>query len=111
MLSTDRYVLNLHKPEVALAGADAIKYRNRASKKIDVEANGGKPADFQATDEFICRCGVEILMEVKSLVAPPEEETRPFTDIETVPKNYLQHHRRLVIAEQTNLVAMWQILK
>ena len=109
MLSTDRRVLNVHEPEVALAWVDAFKSRCIAGKKTDVESNGGKPADFQATDQFLYFCGVEILRKMKSLVAMPEEETMPFTDIETVSKNYPQHRKRLLIAEQTNLVAITQL--
>ena len=72
----------------------------------NVEANGGNPADLQVTDQFLFRCVVESLMEVKSLVVEPTEvETMPFTD-ETVLKNYLQPRERLVIAQQSKFVAI-----
>ena len=73
----------------------------------NVEANGGNPADLQVTDQFLFRCVVKSLMKVKSLVVEPTEvETMPFTDIETVLKNYLQPRERLVIAEQSKFVAI-----
>ena len=66
--------LNLHEPEAALAGIDALKARCRAEKKADVPAAGTTPADLQVTDQFLFRCGVESLMKVKSLVAPTKVE-------------------------------------
>ena len=47
-------------------------------------------------------------MKVKSLVAPTKVETMAFNEIETVLENYLQPRKRLVIAEQTNFVAITQ---
>ena len=47
-------------------------------------------------------------MKVKLLVAPTEIETMPFTDFETVLKNYLQPRKRLVIAHGQK---SWQLQK
>ena len=47
-------------------------------------------------------------MKVKSLVAPTKKEKLAFNEIETVLENYLQPRKRLVIAEQTNFVAINQ---
>ena len=108
MQSTEKKLLNLELPEDALAWIKASKARCRAEKKTDVVANGGNPADYQITDQFLFRCGVESLKKVKSLVAPTKVETMPFRDIETVLENYLQPRKRLVIAEQTKFVAITQ---
>ena len=108
MQTTEKKLLNLHEPEDALAWIDAFKARCRAEKKTDVDANGSNPADYQITDQFIFRCGVESLKKVKSLVAPTKLETMPFKDIATVLENYLQPRKRLVIAEQTKFVAITQ---
>ena len=75
--------------EIALTWVDASNARCIAEKKIDVEINEGSPADLQVTDQFLIRCCVENLMKVKSLVAPTEVETMPFTDIDKVFKIYL----------------------
>ena len=87
MVSAAKKVLNLQEPEIAFAWVDAFKGRCRAEKKVDVEANGGNPVDLQVTDQFLIRCGVESLSQMKSLVAPTEVETMPFTDKETVLRN------------------------
>ena len=99
MQPAEKNVLNLHAPEETLAWIDAFKARCRAEKKTDVNANGSNPADYQITDQFIFRCGVESLKKLKSLVAPTKLETMPFKDIATVLENYLQPRKRLVIAE------------
>ena len=106
MLSADEKVLDLHEPEIALAWLQAFKVRFRAEKKVDVEANGGKPNDMKVKDHILFRCSVAGLMKLEPLVAPTEMETMPVTDIETVSKIYLQPRKRLVIAEQTKFVAI-----
>ena len=105
MQSTEKKLLNLQLPEDALAWIKAFKARCRAEKKTDVDTNGNNPADYQITDQFLFRCGVESLKKVESLVAPTKIETMPFKDIERILENYLQPRKRLVIAEQTKFVA------
>ena len=108
MLSTDKKGFNVHEPEFALDWVDSFKDRCRTEKKVDVEANGGKPADLQVMEQVSLRCAVESLMKVKLLVAPTAVETMPFKDIETVVKKYLQPCKRVAVAEQYKFVATTQ---
>ena len=74
MLSTDKDVLYLLELEFALKWLDALKARRRAEKKIDLDANGGNPADMQVSDQLSFRCSAERFMKMKSLVAPTKVE-------------------------------------
>ena len=47
MLSSDRKGLNVHEPETAFEWVDLFKDRCRTEKKVDVETNGGNPAELQ----------------------------------------------------------------
>ena len=50
-----------------------LKVRCRAEKKADIPTAGTTPADLQVTDQFLFRCGVEMTMKFKSLVAPTKK--------------------------------------
>ncbi len=95
MSSFDKLSLNLREPEDALVWLDAFAAKCRAEKKTDVAATASNAADFQVTDQFLFRCGVESLKKLKSLVAPKELKAMPFKDIEKVLKGYLEPQQRL----------------
>ena len=108
MSSFDKPSLILREPEDALVWLDAFAAKCRAEKKTDVAATASNAADFQVTDQFLFRCGVESLKKLKSLVAPKELKAMPFKDIEKVLKGYLEPQQRLTVAEQTRFVSIVQ---
>ena len=65
MSSFDKLSLNLREPEDALVWLDAFAAKCRAEKKTDVAATASNAADFQITDQFLFRCGVESLKKLK----------------------------------------------
>ena len=82
MANPEKHQLNLRDPEDAQAWIDGFKARCRAEKKTDTAATTSAPQDYQITDQFLFRCGVESLKKVKTLVAPNNIEDMPFKDIE-----------------------------
>ncbi len=70
----DKLSFNLREPEDALVWLDAFAAKCRAEKKTDVAATASNAADFQITDQFLFRCGMESLKKLKSLVAPKGTE-------------------------------------
>ena len=103
----DKNPLNLKEPEDALAWIDAFHARC-AEKKTDRPGTNTAAQDYQITDQFLFRCGVESLKKLKALVAPKNIADMPFKDIETELKKYVEPRKRLTIAEQTKFVSIAQ---
>ena len=90
----------------------SFKAHCRTEKKTDTLGNpDADPVvhnDFQITDQFLYRCGIEALKKLNSLVVPRKPADMPFNDIEAVIRQYIEPRQRLVIAEQSKFVSLMQ---
>ena len=107
---SDKVGLNLREPADALAWLEGFKARCRAEKKKDIDADSENNIvkNFQKTDQFLYRCGVESLKKVQSLAAPKQVSDLKFAEIEEMLKKYLEPQQRLTIAEQSRFMQLVQ---
>ena len=82
----------------------------KSGKKRDIQANteAAIEKDFQITDYFISRCGINALKKLNSIIAPRKVEDLPFAEIQTTFLAYLKPTERLVVAERTMFLSTEQ---
>lgn len=105
----ERILLKLNEPEDALMWLSAFKAKARCEKKADIEeSSDGRQRDYQITDLFISKCGIEAQKKLSSLVAPREIESMKFQEIYATLTAYLKPTERLVVAERTMFLSTSQ---
>ena len=104
----EKVFLQLTEPEDAIAWLDAFRAKSRVEKKRDIAATEDVEQDFQITDFFISRCGIQALKKLNSLIAPKKVEDIAFAEIQSTLISYLKPAERLVVAERTMFLSIEQ---
>ena len=104
--------LDLTSPDDALAWLEGFKAKGRTEKKVDIEADATQnppvQRDYQLTDYFLSKCGINAIKKLNSLVAPNRLSDLKFDQIERHIETYIKPRERLVVAERTNFLSTSQ---
>ena len=106
--ATDRQILDLQNAESATAWILYFVAKCCAEKKEDKVNTDCTVQDLQITNLFLCMCGQNAIIKLRSLMSARNWTDTPYKDIRLKIQNYISPQERLVTAEKTKFLSVIQ---